>query len=465
LRKKEQNALRPILTAEEIESLRPLCIETVHEDGHVLFRERVHSDTFFIILEGQIRVSRSVAGQDFFLAMHQPGGFTGEISLVTGDESLVTGVAVGTCKVLHLPSERFSQAVRTSPELMTRILPILAQRGAAIIGMQTEREKLAALGTLAAGFAHELNNPASAAVRGASLLQGAHRDVISASFELCRLGLEESQMAFLKSLSDELATRETITRSPLERSDIENSLADELSSLGIEDPWDMASILVDSGFTKQDAKTIAANLQAKTVPVALAWLAASSRAEILVHDVQNATTRVSEVVLSIKNYSYTDQSPVQEIDVHNGLESTLRILDHSLRQKAIVVERSYSTEVPTITAYASELNQVWTNLIDNAIGAMTTGGTLKVRTAVEGENVLVEIEDDGAGIAPEVMPRIFEPFFTTKRTGEGTGLGLDITYKIIVDHHQGDIFAMSEPGCTVFHVRVPLKLSQNRTTH
>ena len=462
MRPNEQKALRPILTPEEIGWLIPFGDIRELNDGDFIYQEQVQSNSFYAIIEGEVRVTRQVAGKEMFLAVHGPGSFTGELSVITGDESLVTCVALGNTKVLHLPVSRFADVMRSYPELMTQILPVLARRGPAILAIQTEREKLAALGTLAAGFAHELNNPASAAVRSASLLT----DAILAAQEACTALFSQNrspeELSFVKEMVDAISAQGKPKLNPLEHSDIENAVGEKLEGLGAEDPWDAAASLVDSGFGMTEIARLEANISPALVLPSLNWIAATHKVKALVDDVQNSTCRVSELVQTIKNYSQMDQAPLQQIDVHTGIESTIQMLEHAIKSKSITVKKAYGANIPKITAYAGELNQVWTNLIDNAIDAMPTGGTLSISTRVEGDRLRVDVEDDGPGISSDVLPRIFEPFFTTKRTGEGTGLGLDISYKIVVDHHAGDIFVVSEPGKTVFIVRLPLSETQQK---
>ena len=422
----------------------------------MLFREREATTSFYVVREGGIRVSRIVAGQEFFLAAHGVGSFTGEISVLSGDESLVTCVAIGDLRALRMASGSIEAALQACPSLMAMILMTFAQRGPAILGMQTEREKLVALGRLAAGFAHELNNPASAASRGASLMEQSLSECINTLVNLTRAKVDEKELLILGEKVAELRLRDRVLRSPLERSATEEQLADRLEALGLEEPWEIAPLLNDAGFLLADLNEVAAQLSAENVASAVSWMASILKMTALVGDVQLATTRVSELVQSIKNYSFMDQAPLQEVVVHEGIESTLRVLDHAVKSKSIQVERHFDPDLPKIPALGGELNQVWTNLIDNAIGAMSVGGTLRIDTCLEGAYVHVIVEDDGTGIDPEVLPRIFEPFFTTKRTGEGTGLGLDISYKIIVERHKGDLFARSRPGKTEFHVRLPI---------
>jgi signal transduction histidine kinase len=317
-----------------------------------------------------------------------------------------------------------------------------------------QREKLMSLGKLSAGLAHELNNPAAAARRAAESL----RDVVSrlrdVNARLDEHGLSIEQRALLPRFEQEWQTVER-SHDALEKSDRQQALGDWLELRHVEDAWSVASSLAEAGLDVTRLEEVGRRFPTEAIPDVLARISLSLQVGNLVEEIESATSRISELVKAVKEYSYMDQSPVQEIDIHQGLDSTLLILKHQLKQGVNVV-REYDRTLPKICARASELNQLWTNLIDNAIAAMDSKGELRIRTARELECALVEIQDNGPGIAPEIRDRIFDPFFTTKQVGDGSGLGLDMVRRIVQGHH-GDVRFESKPGDTRFQVRLPLQ--------
>jgi len=328
--------------------------------------------------------------------------------------------------------------------------------------MQTrQQEKMAALGRLSAGLAHELNNPASAARRAASELRRALGDGQEAALLLATAGRPPDEAAALtdgltevrRAMVARAAAAETLD--PLARSDREDAVAAWLDDHGVPDSYDVAGTLVDAGLDAAWLEGTAQRVPVEALRGVLRAIAATATASTLLDQVERGTTRISELVAAVKSYSYMDQAPLQDVDLHEGLESTLTMLGHKLRA-GVTVSRDYDRSLPRICAYGSDLNQVWTNLIDNAVDAMGGTGELRVVTRRDGGDALVEIGDNGSGIPPEIQPRIFEPFFTTKDVGQGSGLGLDIAYRIVVAQHHGDIATRSVPGDTVFTVRLPI---------
>jgi signal transduction histidine kinase len=450
-----QEALFPKLDQYLIDCLIPHGRTLELVDGEALFEEGVSSDTFYIVLDGQVKITKQMAGQTTVITVHDPGEFTGELSVLTRGPNLATGRALGSAKVLHVPFEKFTAAIYACPEMMTRVIPALAQRRPDAMVLQSQREKLASLGVLAAGLAHELNNPASAAARSASQLREAMGEQRQAAVNLCQLGLERGQLEALQAVLERLAERTPDEIDPLAKSDRETEIGERLEEMQVEDPWEVAAALVDAGVMPEEVAAITGDLPCLGVHGALQWLADSLTVQSLVQDIEQSAGRIGDLVRAIKSYSYMDQAPVQEIDVRTGIDSTLTMLGHKLRQKAIQVQKQYSPDTPCITAFAGELNQVWTNLIDNAVDALPEGGQIIIRTMAEGPCARIEIEDNGTGIPQEIQDRIFDPFFTTKDVGEGSGLGLDIAYKIVVEHHGGDLSLESQPGRTCFTVRLP----------
>ena len=317
-----------------------------------------------------------------------------------------------------------------------------------------QSEKLAALGKLSAGLAHELNNPAAAAQRASSQLRDTLERLSVAAVQLGEQGLTTEQWAGLaRAVEVDAATSATL--SALERADREEELAGWLGSHNVDNAWQLAPPLVAAGIEGSTLEEVTAGMPGSAVPSAVAWLSESLTAGELLGTLTTTTTSMSELVGAVKSYSYMDQAAQQEVDIHEGLESTLRILRHKLGDNVEIV-RDFDPQIPEFSVLAGELNQVWTNLLDNAIDAVGSEGGITLRTALDGDHALVEICDDGPGVPVEIQSRIFDPFFTTKEVGQGTGLGLDVVRRIVTDRSGGSIEVHSEPGDTRFQVRLPL---------
>ncbi len=323
-----------------------------------------------------------------------------------------------------------------------------------------QSERMATLGTLAAGVAHELNNPAAATRRAAEQLREAFAALNEARGRLVDMPPDGvARLAELHSRSQARAT-ERVALGSVERSDLEAELEDWLDEHDVDDGWDLAPGLVAQGLAGPDLERLARLFGEASLPAVLGWAVQTHRVHVLSHEIGEGSARISEIVGALKGYSYLGQAPVQAVDLHEGLESTLVIMRNKLKT-GIDVVRDYAEDLPAVPAYGSELNQVWTNLVDNAADAIYAQdpptGTLTLRTRREGEHAVVEVEDDGPGIPREVQAHLFDPFFTTKEPGRGTGLGLSTTYAIVTDKHHGTITLDSHPGRTVFTVRLPLE--------
>ncbi|RIH90602.1 Sensor kinase CckA [Calidithermus terrae] len=326
--------------------------------------------------------------------------------------------------------------------------------------MLRQSEKLATLGKLSAGIAHELGNPVAAAQRGAEQLERALREHLAAYLKLCAAPLGPEQVETLRRLAAEQeACRERVgALDPLRRGDLEAELERWLEDAGLEQAWEAAPVLVSMGYGPDALAGLAERFPGH-VPALLAWLSSGFTVFSVLEEIGEGARRVHAIVRALKAYTYMDQAPVQNVDVHEGLENTLVMLRARLKH-GVTVRRDYAPDLPAIEGYGGELNQLWTNLIDNAVQAMRGQGELTLATRRDGDAVVVEVTDTGPGIPPEIRPRIFDPFFTTKAPGEGTGLGLSISHGIVTQRHKGSITVESRPGRTTFRVRLPLRLER-----
>jgi signal transduction histidine kinase len=427
--------------------------ETHVKAGETYVRQGDPADWMFVILEGQFQWRGEFGGETVVLSA-KVGDVTGVLPFSRMKQFTVTGRAITDGRVLKFPAALFPELVQKMPELTTRLVGLMSDRIREATRIEQQRDRLASLGKLSAGLAHELNNPASAAKRAASQLREILIKIKAASLELGRRDLTAAQKSEIEKLEASFTQKDVIPPDALTVSDLEDQIDSLLRSHGQNDLWQLAADLARKNIKPEVLESLFANLDADTARAALVRIAASVEVASLLHEIESSTSRISDLVLAIKEYTHMDQAPVQNVDIVKSLETTLTILNHKLKQ-GVAVQRDYQNVPFLVNSFGSELNQVWTNIIDNAIDAMHGKGELRVRTYRDDNCVVVEIGDNGPGISPEVKPHIFEPFFTTKGVGEGTGLGLD-TVQRIVKKHRGSIQVTSKPGDTRFQVWLPL---------
>jgi len=444
-----------VLTPEQVGALMPYGRESSLEAGDLLFDEKSALDSFYVVLEGEVSISRLDGVEETSLVEHGAGEFTGGLAVLTGKTSIHRARAVSPARVLEIDSETFRRVAAEIPDVADVFVSGLASRMRQTQRAFRQQEKLAALGKLSAGLAHELNNPAAAARRAAEELGGT---ILGA--QLTAVGHDErfsaEEREALVALQRETASGGAALTDPISLGDAEDELADWLGEHGVEEPWDLAPTLAAAGVDVNRLEKLAQVLDERPLALGLGWLAATLDLVGLAEEVGTSAGRISELVGAIKEYTYMDRAAVGEVDVISGLENTLTILGP--RMKDVPVRREYDEDLPEIPGRGGELNQVWTNLIDNAIDAV--GGGITLRASVEGAFVVVEVVDDGPGIPREAQGHIFEPFYTTKEVGAGTGLGLDIVRRIVTSHG-GEVFVRSEPGETRFTVRLPLDATKD----
>jgi signal transduction histidine kinase len=421
--------------------------------GDTYLRQGDPADSMFVVLEGQFQTRGELNGEAVAFTTG-PGDITGVLPFSRMKRFPVGGRAVVEGRLLRFPAARFPELVQKMPELTKQLVGMMSDRIREFTRLEQQRDRLAALGKLSAGLAHELNNPASAAKRAAAQLRGLLTRIRDASHELGARDLTSAQKAEIEKLEAGLVQHDSPPSDPLTISTLEDELDTRLRSHGQNDLWQLAADLARRNTRPEVLESLFATLNAETARAALVRIAASLEVANLLNEIENSASRISDLVLAIKEYTYMDQAPVQNVDVVKGLENTLTILHHKLK-RGVSVTRDYQPVPLLVNSFGSELNQVWTNIMDNAIDAMGGKGELRVRTWRDDTCVVVEIGDNGPGISPEVEPHIFEPFFTTKGVGEGSGLGLD-TVQRIVRKHRGNIHVDSRPGDTRFQVWLPL---------
>ena len=447
------------LSDDDLDALCDGAEEVSLEAGELLFAEGDEGHVAYVVTGGEIEITKTTGGRDMLLAVRGEGSVIGEMALLDAAPRSAAVRARTRAQFLAIGKEQLDALLESSASASRSLFELMLSRFRQNQSQLRQSERMAQLGTLTAGLAHELNNPAAAVRRGADQLRDAMTDYVAKVAALSTVGVDPADERLTELLGSGAARIERLDA--LARSDLEEELEDRLEDLGVPEPWNVVPELVDAGMTMETVDAVATDFGGEAVAAVLQAAAAAGAALSLLHEVEEGASRLSAIVGALKSYSYLDQAPVQEIDVTTGLDDTVLILKSKLED--IDVRREYADDLPEIQAFGSELNQVWTNLIDNAAYALTdheTADPVIVLRAFRDDadaDVVVEVEDNGPGIPDDIQSRVFDSFFTTKPPGSGTGLGLDISYGIVVNKHRGDVTLTSEPGRTTFRVSLPIE--------
>jgi signal transduction histidine kinase len=409
------------------------------------------ADKMMVVLEGELQIRRPDEPETFFTIPAK--SVSGVLPYSRMKVFPANGRAVAPSHLLLFPASLFDELVARMPGLARRLVSTMVDRTREVTRMEQQRDRLAALGKLSAGLAHELNNPAAAVRRTAERLRTVVGEFRSSVSQLEKNQLTDAERTAIERFEATCCAQEP-ERDVLKASQLQEEIEDILRQHGIPDGWQYAASLVECGAMTAPLKAMLESVRRDVAAPALRRVSAMVEINDLLDELENGSSKISDLVRAIKEYSYMDQAPVQDVDLKKGLENTLTILGHKLK-KGVAIHRDYHSTPLLVNSYGSELNQVWTNIIDNAVDAMQGKGELRIRTFLEGDCAVVEIGDSGSGIPPDVQSHIFEPFFTTKGVGDGTGLGLDTALRI-VRKHRGSINVNSRPGDTRFQVRLPV---------
>jgi signal transduction histidine kinase len=455
----------PILSSLKDEELH--CVEGMRdleiEKGDVLVHQGEAAHFFWILLEGEIRVYQTLAdGHEVTLYKMESGNAFGELPLLANIPNTVSLEAATHCHLLQFDEEQFWSLMTTCPDVRKAILGNMANRFQKLQSITVQQEKMASLGTLAAGLMHELNNPGSAARRAASQLREnlMRMHEISLKFKEHELSKDQKQCMF-DLQKQALTAKQPLMMNSLDQSDAEEALAEWMESANIENAWKMAPTLVSIGMDAQELERVRNDFNGPLLSEALSWLEALVSSMQLVGTIEESIGRVTDLVHAVKSYAYEGKGQKQTIDINNSIHATLVILAHKMREKEIVMEKEFAPDLPALHCECSGLNQIWTNLLDNAIDAVPQRGHISMKTWAETSttdnthtDLCISVSDNGSGIPLDSQPQIFDPFYTTKPVGVGTGIGLGIVQRI-VDQYGGTIRFASEPGHTEFVVRLP----------
>jgi len=441
------------LSEEDFQRLCDMSREFQLPAGNMLFEEGQPGAEAYVIEKGEVEIIKSSQDREVLLAVRGPGEVIGEVALLDEAPRMASVRARSDSTLIAIKKGSFDELLHSSPTALNATFrTTLARLRETQSGLQ-QVEKMAQLGTLTAGVAHELNNPAAAIQRGEQQLHQALADLRKAQVALEDLGLTEEQNALVSNLEKEAIDRSAILPEldALTRSDRAEEIERWLITHNADPAIAQASALVDLDYTAKSLDELTQAFKGEQIALILIWLAGTYSVHGLLSEIGQGARRISAIIKALKSYSYLDQAPIQAVDLKAGIEDTLLILGSKLRGE-ITVKREYARDLPAVQGYGSELNQVWTNLLDNAIDALNGKGEIRIQTRRDGDWAVVTIEDNGPGIPKEIQSRVFDAFFTTKPPGKGTGLGLNISYNIVVYKHRGDINLFSEPGKTRFEV-------------
>ena len=452
------------LSDEELQQLMDMAEPISLRAGEILIRQGDLGDSAFVVLSGDFEVQKQTGQSLIKIDVRNPGDVVGEMALLSRGPRNATLIAKTDGEVLRIPQEAFEKLLSSSTTAAMAVLHWVITRLTQNESLLHQQEKMAALGTMSAGLAHELNNPSAAAQRSASQLRETQAQWLGLTHALEQVVIKEAQLDWFDAFTHEVSRHleSPLKIDALEKIDLVDQLQSWLDENGMENVSEFVPAMVSHGWDVKTLQNVKGELsQSRSLfDLAIHWLGVSCLMSQLLSEVLQTTERISQIVRAVKSYTYLDQAPLLEVDIHDGLENTLVIMHHKLK-KGVTVKREYAQNLPHIEAYASELNQVWTNIIDNAVDAMKGKGELTIKTYEQDGRVVVEITDNGPGIPEEIRTRIFDPFFTTKAPGHGTGLGLHISHDIIANRHRGQLLVESKPGETKFKVILPIKFSKS----
>lgn len=446
------------LSDDELQQLMDMAEPFSLRAGEILIKQGDLGDSAYVVISGEFEIQKQTGQSLIKIDVRNPGDVVGEMALLSSSPRNATVLAKTDAEVLRIPQDAFEKLLASSTTASLAVLHWVMTRLTQNESLLHQQEKMASLGTMSAGLAHELNNPAAAAQRSAAELDKTLLKWQSLTHQIESAAFGENQTQWLDEFMKDVSRRfeSPLKIDALEKIDLVDQLQVWMESNDIESAWEIAPTMVNFGWDVNELEKLKS---ISFFQLAVQWLGTSCLLMGLLSEVQQTTDRLSQIVRAMKSYTYLDQAPLLEVDVHEGLENTLVIMQHKLK-RGVQVKREYASNLPRIEAYASELNQVWTNIIDNAIDAMNGKGEITLKTHAEDNHVVVEITDIGPGIPEEIQSRIFDPFFTTKAPGKGTGLGLHISHDIVANRHHGQLLLESEVGQTTFKVILPLKLKK-----